>query len=94
MATYLLAFVIADYQVEKATTKSGIPVQAISIHSEGLKESAVYAAKCVDAMEDLVKVPYSLPKLGNFLDACILYSFCLDNADVTTLSAGAMVRIY
>jgi hypothetical protein len=36
----------------------------MAIASPGLDKSAQIAAKCLDSMEDMLKIPYDRPKLG------------------------------
>ena len=46
-------------------------VRTMSVTSKGLKESAKVAVQCLDSLEDLIKIPYSLPKL----DHAAVFSF-------------------
>ncbi|KAI6185549.1 hypothetical protein M3Y98_00036100 [Aphelenchoides besseyi] len=67
MSTYLLAFVIGNFEFRNATTKRGISVRSIGIPeiSAYLDESAGIAANCIDSMESLVNVNYAFKKLDN-----------------------------
>jgi len=65
MSSYLVAWVVGEYEYVESATKRGLPVRTYT--PIGKKEqgnlSIDYAAKCIDWYEEYFKINYPLPKL-------------------------------
>lgn len=78
MSTYLVAYVICDFQMREAKTTRGLPVRVWAAKDKiaGVDVALTAAVKAIDAFEELFKLPFPLPKL--------------DNIAIPAFSAGAM----
>ena len=65
MSTYLLCYVIGEYEHIEKTTKNGIPIRVYT--APGKTEQGEFAldvaVRCLDFYEDYFKILYPLPKL-------------------------------
>uniref|UniRef100_A0A1I7SS45 Aminopeptidase n=1 Tax=Bursaphelenchus xylophilus TaxID=6326 RepID=A0A1I7SS45_BURXY len=68
MPTYLFAFGIGDLAESSTKSKRGVAIRTLaSRNSTGrLDQSAIWAAKCLDIMEDTLKVNYPMDKLEHY----------------------------
>ena len=82
MSTYLLAFVIGEYDHIEKLTKRGIPVRTYTApgKTERGQFSLDVAVRCLDFYEEYFKIEYPLPKL--------------DLIAIADFEAGAMVGAY
>ena len=65
MSTYLVCYVIGEYEYLEKETKNGIPIRVYT--APGKTEQGRFAldvaVRCLDFYEDYFKIPYPLPKL-------------------------------
>ena len=66
MSTYLLAYVIGEYEyVEGTSSKNRVPIRVYTApgKTEQGKFALGVAVRCLDFYEEYFKIPYPLPKL-------------------------------
>ena len=81
MSTYLLAYVIGEYEYIEKPSKNGVAVRVYTApgKTEQGKFSLDVAVRCLDFYEEYFKIPYPLPKL--------------DLIAIADFESGAMVSI-
>ena len=82
MSTYLLCYVIGEYEYIEKPSKNGVAVRVYTApgKTEQGKYSLDVAVRCLDFYEDYFQIPYPLPKL--------------DLIAIADFPSGAMVRIF
>ena len=76
MSTYLLCYVIGEYEHVELLSKNGVPVRVYTPlgKTEQSKFALDIAVRCLDFYEAYFKIPYPLPKLDLIALADFLFS--------------------